>query len=91
MDNHQIDGQREIDLMKTLAHPNVCRLRDYFWNADGSIGSPLPFSSAGIDPHVDLVLDYLDGGDLLTFISEKHGLSMLDDSVFLIVAHLKSR
>jgi serine/threonine protein kinase len=41
VDNHQIDGQREIDLMKTLAHPNVCRLRDYFWNADGSIGSPL--------------------------------------------------
>ncbi|KAJ7901839.1 kinase-like domain-containing protein [Mycena olivaceomarginata] len=60
VDNHQIDGQREIDLMKTLAHPNVCRLRDYFWNADGSI---------------DLVLDYLDGGDLLSFISEKQGLS----------------
>lgn len=52
---------------------------------------PSPFSSAGIDPHVDLVLDYLDGGDLLSFISEKQGLSMLDDSVFLIVAHLQSR
>ncbi|KAF8210285.1 kinase-like domain-containing protein [Mycena galopus ATCC 62051] len=47
----QVNVQREIDLMKTLAHPNVCRLQDYFWNADGS---------------VDLVLDYLHGGDLFS-------------------------
>ncbi|KAJ7262164.1 kinase-like domain-containing protein [Mycena haematopus] len=57
----QISVQREIDLMKTLAHPNVCRLREYFWNADGSL--------------VHLVLEHLSGGDLFSFIQANEGLS----------------
>lgn len=38
MTSHEISVKREIDIMKKLDHPNVCRLRDHFWNADGSIG-----------------------------------------------------
>lgn len=43
--DQQIDVQREIDMMKSLQHPNICRLLEHFWNADGSFGaSPLcPF------------------------------------------------
>ncbi|KAJ7141162.1 kinase-like domain-containing protein [Mycena epipterygia] len=60
MTSHEISVKREIDIMKKLDHPNVCRLRDHFWNADGSI---------------DLVLDYIAGGDLYTFINRYNGLS----------------
>ncbi|KAF7361883.1 Pkinase-domain-containing protein [Mycena venus] len=56
----QIIVQREIDMMKTLAHPNVCVLYEHFWNAEGSI---------------DLVLEYMSGGDLHDFISKNKGLS----------------
>ncbi|KAJ6594532.1 kinase-like domain-containing protein [Mycena capillaripes] len=58
--DQQLGVQREIDVMKQLTHPNVCRLLDYFWNADGSI---------------DLVLDYMPGGDLFDFIARNQGLS----------------
>ncbi|KAJ6499290.1 kinase-like domain-containing protein [Mycena sanguinolenta] len=56
----ETDVKREIGLMKTLDHPNVCRLVDEFWNADGSF---------------DLVLEYMAGGDLFTLIEKHHGLS----------------
>ncbi|KAJ7028540.1 kinase-like domain-containing protein [Mycena alexandri] len=56
----QVLVQREIDVMTQLTHPNVSRLLDYFWNADGSI---------------DLVLEYMLGGDLHDFIVQHDGLS----------------
>ncbi|KAF7376156.1 Pkinase-domain-containing protein [Mycena sanguinolenta] len=56
----ELEVQREIELMKTLDHPNVCRLVDQFWNADGSF---------------DLVLEYVAGGNLSTFIKKGDGLS----------------
>ncbi|KAJ7625455.1 kinase-like domain-containing protein [Mycena rosella] len=57
---HEYAVQREIDVMKALIHPNICRLQTYFWNADGSI---------------DLVLDFINGGDLGAFIHRHDGLS----------------
>ncbi|KAJ7760936.1 kinase-like domain-containing protein [Mycena metata] len=54
--------QREVDVMTQLTHPNISRLLDYFWNADGSI---------------DLVLEYMLGGDLHDFIIQHNGLTFI--------------
>ncbi|KAJ7092083.1 CAMK/RAD53 protein kinase [Mycena belliarum] len=55
------NGQsREITIMQTLRHPNICLLREVFWNANGSI---------------DLVLELVEGGDLLDFILKSNGLN----------------
>ncbi|KAJ7248921.1 kinase-like domain-containing protein [Mycena rebaudengoi] len=53
-------SSREIDIMETLRHPNICLLREAFWNANGSI---------------DLVLELVEGGDLLDFILMNNGLT----------------
>ncbi|KAJ7282616.1 kinase-like domain-containing protein [Mycena rebaudengoi] len=53
------DPAREINIMKKIRHPNVCKLRDVFWNSDSS---------------VDLVLELVDGGDLLSLILAEDGL-----------------
>ncbi|KAJ7140508.1 kinase-like domain-containing protein [Mycena crocata] len=61
MTEHELRVQREIELMKVLEHPNICRLREHFWNDDGT---------------VDLVLEYMEGGDLHDFINKSdNGLS----------------
>ncbi|KAJ7162181.1 kinase-like domain-containing protein [Mycena filopes] len=52
--------RREIDAMTKLRHPNISCLVDHFWNADGSI---------------DLVVDWMAGGDLHGFIQQHNGLS----------------
>ncbi|KAJ7680971.1 kinase-like domain-containing protein [Mycena polygramma] len=51
---------REITIMEDLHHPSICQLREVFWNANGSI---------------DLVLELVEGGDLLDFILTNGGLS----------------
>ncbi|KAJ6591334.1 kinase-like domain-containing protein [Mycena sp. CBHHK59/15] len=53
-------SSREINIMETLRHPNICLLREVFWNLNGSI---------------DLVLELVEGGDLLDFILTHNGLS----------------
>ncbi|KAJ7760920.1 kinase-like domain-containing protein [Mycena metata] len=50
---------REISVMEELKHPNICMLREVFWNPNGSI---------------DLVLELITGGDLLDFILTRNGL-----------------
>ncbi|KAJ7467061.1 kinase-like domain-containing protein [Mycena latifolia] len=45
---------REITTMQRLQHPNVCALLDYFLSPNGSI---------------DLVVEYVDGGNLHSFIN----------------------
>ncbi|KAJ7680969.1 kinase-like domain-containing protein [Mycena polygramma] len=52
--------EREVAMLKEFAHPNILSMRDHFWNADGSI---------------DIVLDYMDGGDLFDFVRTNNGLS----------------
>ncbi|KAK7018876.1 Pkinase-domain-containing protein [Favolaschia claudopus] len=54
-----INTSREINIMENLRHPNICQLREVFWNANGSI---------------DLVLELIEGGDLLDFILKHGGL-----------------
>ncbi|KAJ7681970.1 hypothetical protein DFH06DRAFT_1075569 [Mycena polygramma] len=56
----QLNQSRELTLMKDLHHPSICQLREVFWNANGSI---------------DLVLELVEGGDLLDLILIKGGLS----------------
>ncbi|KAF7376629.1 Pkinase-domain-containing protein [Mycena sanguinolenta] len=51
---------REIDVMSSLRHPNICALREVFWNTNGSM---------------DLVLELVEGGDLLDFILTRNGLT----------------
>ncbi|KAF7315937.1 Pkinase-domain-containing protein [Mycena indigotica] len=51
---------REIKIMENLQHPNICMLREVFWNTNGSI---------------DLVLELVEGGDLLDFILGHNGLT----------------
>ncbi|KAJ7282629.1 kinase-like domain-containing protein, partial [Mycena rebaudengoi] len=53
-------ASREINVMESLQHPNICGLREVFWNANGSI---------------DLVLELVQGGDLLDYILQNNGLS----------------
>ncbi|KAJ7028545.1 kinase-like domain-containing protein [Mycena alexandri] len=52
-------SSREINIMEELQHPNICGLREVFWNPNGSI---------------DLVLELVTGGDLLDFILTRNGL-----------------
>ncbi|KAJ7028553.1 kinase-like domain-containing protein [Mycena alexandri] len=54
-------SSREINIMEELQHPNICGLREVFWNPNGSIG-------------LDLVLELVTGGDLLDFILTRNGL-----------------
>ncbi|WWC57999.1 uncharacterized protein I303_100534 [Kwoniella dejecticola CBS 10117] len=44
--------QREIEISRTLEHENICRLLDYYEDPQ----------------HICLVLEYIDGGDLLDYI-----------------------
>ncbi|KAH9988445.1 kinase-like domain-containing protein [Russula compacta] len=53
---------REISILETLDHPNICRLRETFVPEEG-----------GHDFY--LVLEYLEGGDLLDYILTHNGLS----------------
>ncbi|KAF8265517.1 kinase-like domain-containing protein [Lactarius quietus] len=53
---------REISILETLDHPNICRLRETFVPEDG-----------GHDFY--LVLELIEGGDLLDFILKNDGLS----------------
>ncbi|KAJ6625380.1 kinase-like domain-containing protein [Mycena sp. CBHHK59/15] len=50
---------REISIMKTLHHPNICQLLEVFRNEDGSI---------------DLVIELVEGGDLYSKIAAHNGL-----------------
>ncbi|KAJ7646684.1 kinase-like domain-containing protein [Roridomyces roridus] len=55
-----IRTDREIHILKELTHENICKMYEYFPNADGSF---------------DLVLEYVDGGNLCDFIHLNNCLS----------------
>ncbi|KAF8143363.1 kinase-like domain-containing protein [Mycena galopus ATCC 62051] len=59
-DAAQTRQNREIHVMETIQHPNICQLREVFRNANGSI---------------DVVLELADGGDLLDYILQRGGLT----------------
>ncbi|KAH7916616.1 kinase-like domain-containing protein [Hygrophoropsis aurantiaca] len=49
---------REISILEKLNHPNICQLKEVFFE----------------DANINLVLEYVDGGDLLDFILKTNGL-----------------
>ncbi|KAJ7162198.1 kinase-like domain-containing protein [Mycena filopes] len=55
---------REISIMRSLRHPNICEFIDYYENPDKSI---------------DIVLEYMDGGHLDSFIRRTNGGQGLGD------------
>ncbi|KAI0301033.1 kinase-like domain-containing protein [Multifurca ochricompacta] len=62
--NHTLQAfGREISILETLDHPNICRLRETFVPDDGG----------GHDFY--LVLELVEGGDLLDYILRNDGLS----------------
>jgi calcium/calmodulin-dependent protein kinase I len=54
--------ERELKIMRTLAHPHILKLYDAFESAE----------------HVDLVLEYVDGGELFDAIIANNGLAEND-------------
>ncbi|KAF7377892.1 Pkinase-domain-containing protein [Mycena sanguinolenta] len=50
----------EINVMSSLRHPNICELREIFYNTNGSI---------------DLVLELVEGGNLLDLVVSNNGLT----------------
>ncbi|KAF5337643.1 hypothetical protein D9758_013031 [Tetrapyrgos nigripes] len=52
--------KREIEIMKSLEHPNVCKLQDVFYMKNNDIS---------------LVLELVEGGDLLEYILQRQGVS----------------
>ncbi|KAK7018886.1 Pkinase-domain-containing protein [Favolaschia claudopus] len=54
----EADAIREISIMKTLHHPNVCSFLEYFENPNRSL---------------DIVLEYVDGGDLAKYMAQTGG------------------
>lgn len=55
---------REIEIMRSFSHPNICEMEDFFENPDRSI---------------DLVLEYVDGGNLYSFIANTNNGEGLSD------------
>ncbi|KAF8725174.1 hypothetical protein AX14_008301 [Amanita brunnescens Koide BX004] len=54
---------REITIMERLKHPNICELKEVFFQDNGDI---------------NLVLEYVDGGDLLEYILYLNGVPEAD-------------
>ncbi|KAF9461264.1 kinase-like domain-containing protein [Collybia nuda] len=54
---------REISIMETLDHPNICKLKEVFYQDNNDI---------------NLVLELVEGGDLLDYILRNNGLSEAD-------------
>lgn len=51
---------REINIMQTLKHPNICEMKNVFFQTNGDI---------------NLVLELVEGGDLLEYILEREGVA----------------
>ncbi|KAK0225407.1 kinase-like domain-containing protein [Armillaria fumosa] len=56
----QTQLNREINIMSNLSHPNICGMKGVYYHQDGSI---------------NLVLELVEGGDLLDYITSREGLS----------------
>ena len=68
---------REIQILKELHHQNICQLIEAFWT-ETEIGKSNRLSSGEValtrSAHVALVLELVEGGDLLEYILKRDGL-----------------
>ena len=68
---------REIDILRELRHQNICQLIETFWT-ETEISKSNSSSSGGValtrPAHVALVLELVEGGDLLEYILKHDGL-----------------
>lgn len=69
---------REIQILRDLRHPNICQLIETFWTeTEISKSNRSSHSGEGTltrSAHVALVLELIEGGDLLEYILERGGL-----------------
>ncbi|KAH0589458.1 hypothetical protein H2248_005208 [Termitomyces sp. 'cryptogamus'] len=56
--------KQEIKILESLEHPNICELKEVFFQQDSQ--------------DINLVLELIEGGDLLDYILQKGGLSEAD-------------
>lgn len=67
---------REIAILEDLDHPNICKLKEVFRD-HGNIGKLAfrPLSGTCLTSALlDLVLEFVDGGDLLDYILKTNGI-----------------
>jgi len=75
--NRTASFAREIDILRELRHQNICQLIETFWSETEickSIGSPSGDVALMESAHVALVLELVEGGDLLEYILKRDGL-----------------
>ncbi|KAJ2931453.1 hypothetical protein H1R20_g5592, partial [Candolleomyces eurysporus] len=72
---------REINIMEKLKHPNICELKEVFLEENGPDISQfflpheiIPLVIQINFPHPDLVIELVEGGDLLEYILKRGGL-----------------
>jgi ser/thr/tyr protein kinase RAD53 len=69
---------REISIMENLKHPNICELKEVFYQEDNNDISALKVYqqplSVNISFFAGLVLELVEGGDLLEHILSRNGL-----------------
>ncbi|EKM80931.1 hypothetical protein AGABI1DRAFT_37595 [Agaricus bisporus var. burnettii JB137-S8] len=68
-DQNRVAFTREIEIMKKLKHPNICELKEVFYQANA-----LSICQKTLNFGADLVLELIEGGDLLQYILDRNGL-----------------
>lgn len=68
---------REIGILQTLSHPNICFLKETFITEERKLSNTPPHLDCCWSPYLSivLVLELIEGGDLLEYILSSSGVS----------------